>query len=89
MANYHLAVDSELQAAYLEVSPGASARTVEVDSDLLVDISADGQVIGIEFLTLRALKDFTPQEISAYTTSEIVQDLAKFINNQRLNPTVA
>ena len=89
MANYHLEVDSELQSAYLEISVGTSARTVEVDSDLLVDLSADGRLIGIEFLSLTALKNFAPENISAFASHEIIEDLGKFIHNQRLNPTVA
>lgn len=39
---------SKIDASYQKLREGEVARTVEIRTDLLVDVTADGSVIGIE-----------------------------------------
>ncbi len=45
-------VDSKLDVAYVELRTGKVARTVQFSPGLLVDFDIEGQVLGIEVLSL-------------------------------------
>lgn len=46
--------DPEANAAYLQINEGEVADTREIADNLFVDLDADGQVLGVEILSLRA-----------------------------------
>jgi uncharacterized protein YuzE len=45
-----LTYDPEADAGYLKVSDAEIDRTIEVAPDVFVDLSAEGDVVGIEIL---------------------------------------
>jgi uncharacterized protein YuzE len=44
--------DSEADAAYITLQDGCYARTCRLDGSRLLDLAADGTVLGIEFLNV-------------------------------------
>lgn len=46
-----LSYDLDADAMYLHVSSEMVQRTVEVDSGTMVDVAADGSIVGIEIVT--------------------------------------
>lgn len=42
--------DNEVHALYVEVRPGAVARTVELSDGVYADLNKKGEVLGLEFL---------------------------------------
>jgi uncharacterized protein YuzE len=51
--------DREADALYVYVAPdrGPIARTVRMTDDVMVDIDADGQIVGVEVLHAAAMPD--------------------------------
>jgi uncharacterized protein YuzE len=47
-----LRIDQSVQAAYLTVRSEPIVTTREIGSDVIVDYSADGSVVGIEVLNI-------------------------------------
>jgi uncharacterized protein YuzE len=45
-----VAYDQRADALYIELQAAAVARTVEIDRGTLVDLDADGQLIGVELI---------------------------------------
>lgn len=53
--------DTDADAAYIRLSDHKVARTAEIDSGTLVDLDADGQVVGVEVIGPR--RDWPLQQI--------------------------
>ncbi len=45
-----LRLDRDVNALYVELRPGAVARTIEVTDTVYVDVDADGATLGVEFV---------------------------------------
>lgn len=45
-----ISVDRENQLAYVTFNSGFSARTIEATGSINVDLTSDGEVLGVEFL---------------------------------------
>ncbi len=45
-----LRLDRDVNALYVELRPGAVARTIEVTDTVDVDVDADGATLGVEFV---------------------------------------
>jgi uncharacterized protein YuzE len=89
VARYNLSIDSDVQVAYLKIAQGIADSTCEAAPSVMLDLDSSGGLLGIEFLTLEALKRFTPATISAYVEAELVSELEKFINSHHLGTPVA
>lgn len=50
MARARVYVDEMIDAAYLSMSGGAVARTLDVAEGVHLDLAADGRVLGVELL---------------------------------------
>jgi uncharacterized protein YuzE len=49
--------DPEVQAWYLTLTDAPVARTVDVSDEVAVDLTSDGDVVGVEFLLAPAAVD--------------------------------
>lgn len=52
-----LTVDTQADAAYLELSDEPVESTCQVSEEVLVDLDADGLVVGVEVLRMDAVVD--------------------------------
>jgi uncharacterized protein YuzE len=59
-------IDSEYQLAYITLGLGDFAKTICVSNSCNVDIDQNGDVIGVEFLTLQPL-DLSVDELAQVT----------------------
>lgn len=55
--------DPSVNAAYICLRPGKSARTEEIAPDVMVDFAEDGALIGVEFLNAEKAFGGTPTGI--------------------------
>jgi uncharacterized protein YuzE len=51
----NIAYDLDADALYIRVTDHAVARTTEIDPETLVDVDADGRLVGIEVITFRRM----------------------------------
>lgn len=49
--------DPQVNAAYVTLRQGKQARTVEVSSSVMIDVDAQGQVLGVELLDDGSFQD--------------------------------
>ncbi len=49
---FYYTVDSKLDVAYVELRAGKVARTMQFSPGMLVDFDVEGQVLGIEVLSV-------------------------------------
>ncbi|MGA8245720.1 MAG: DUF2283 domain-containing protein [Nocardioides sp.] len=68
-------VDTVLETAYIHLSDGQVARTVDVNDDIAVDLDAFGLVVGIEILDQRAPLPFTELLDRFHVHSDVVETL--------------
>jgi len=55
-----ITIDKEANAMYIEVSDEKFAKNRKIDDETILDLDADGKIIGIELLNIskRMTKDF-------------------------------
>jgi uncharacterized protein YuzE len=55
-----ITIDKEANAMYIEVSDEKFAKNKKIDDETILDLDADGKIIGIELLNVskRMTKDF-------------------------------
>jgi len=46
-------IDEEADAAYVRLGAGSVARTEEIADGILIDLDADGELVGVEVLDLQ------------------------------------
>lgn len=67
-------LDIEYQLAYAYLGSGQVARTIEVNQSINIDVKADGEVFGVEFLSFDSLnqnKDALLAENNKLTDAEL------------------
>lgn len=50
--------NKEHDVLYIEIREGEEAKTVDMGEGVHLDVSPEGQILGIEFLSLQAFTDF-------------------------------
>lgn len=60
--------DGEVKAAYILIADAAVADTLQIESSVFLDVSDDGQVVGIELLNLAA---GTPPKVGEDALSQL------------------
>ena len=64
-----LEYDREADAIYIRLKESAIATTREVEDNLIIDLGADGKIIGIELLFV---SDYlNPEDIDNFTVSNL------------------
>jgi uncharacterized protein YuzE len=59
-----LTYDPEADATYLKVSDGQVDRTNEIAPDVFVDLTADGDLVGIEILNAKLRPGAEPMKLA-------------------------
>lgn len=55
---------------YIQVAEGPAAETVEIEESIYVDLDADGQPIGMEFLNAADFFDFLERRGGTFTITD-------------------
>ena len=64
-----LEYDRAADAIYIRLNDKAVATTREVDDNLIVDLGADGKIVGIELLFVSDYLD--PEDVDTFTISNL------------------
>ncbi len=70
MSNYKLTIDADADAAYFYVTDKKASKTIEINESIIVDLDLEGETVGVEFLSLRALSAFNAQALVDYLSPE-------------------
>jgi uncharacterized protein YuzE len=67
-------MDAEYDVLYIELRGGDVDRTVDLDDGVHMDLDAEDRVLGLEFLSLEAFRQFVRHHEGTVTIPELLTD---------------
>ncbi len=81
MKAHKLSIDTTANAAYFQLTDGEVNQTKEVNPLIQIDLDNQGQILGIEFLSLEILKDFDRNSLIEFVSSDLLNELTSILNS--------
>lgn len=82
MTNFQVSMDTSLNTGYLQLLESDVARTIALTDEINLDLNDDGQLVGIEYLSLFAQIPvptlFAKYQLNEYFQKVVVQTQAVF-----------
>ena len=84
MSKFSIEIDGVGNTAYIKLAVHNQVSTRPFNSDINFDFGADGQLCGIEFLSLAGMSRITPQDLVDYLSLEEANEVQKLIESTKL-----